>query len=198
MAARHFTGTDLVLASHNKGKLREFSGLLAPFGVKVKSAADLGLAVPEETEDTYAGNAKLKALAAVAATGLPALADDSGIDVAALDGKPGVQSARWAPDGDFHAAMGKIWRAVVHKSDHSARFVAVLCLAWPDQHVECFEGSIGGTLTWPPRGENGFGYDSFFVPVGQQMTFAELTNIEKQQISHRARAFRKLVSACFA
>lgn len=185
----------LVVASHNAGKVREIGALLAPFGFDVISAAALDLPEPEETEPTFVGNAVLKARAAAAASGLECLADDSGLVVAALDGAPGIYSARWAGAGkDFQHAMQRVWDELGQRnaSDLSARFVCVLALAKPDGAVETFEGLVDGKLVWPPRGEKGFGYDPIFVPVGQTRTFAEMEPEEKQPLTHRARAFAKL------
>lgn len=188
----------LVLASHNKGKLREFGGLLAPHGMELVSAGELGLPEPEETGDTFIANAAIKALAATQATGLPALADDSGIEVAALGGRPGVRTADWAmrPDGtrDYPAAMARI-AAEDASPDRRCAFVAVLVLAWPDGHTESFEGRVEGRWVAPPRGENGFGYDPMFVPAGEALTFGEMTPDQKARHSHRARAFAALASA---
>lgn len=196
--ARRFDEKRLVIASHNSGKVREIADLLRPFAVEVVSAADLGLPEPEETGTTFAANSELKARAAAAGSGLPALADDSGIAVSALGGEPGVLSARWAgPDRDFGAAMARVHEALGNSPDRSARFVCVLTLAWPDGHVESFEGTVEGTIVWPPRGERGFGYDPIFVPNGHDITFGEMDPDAKHRISHRAFAFRKLIGACF-
>lgn len=197
--ARRFNGRKLVIASHNTGKAREIAELLAPFGVAVVSVATLGLPEPEETGQTFAANAELKARAAASGSGLPALADDSGLEVAALKGAPGIHSARWAgPNKDFAAAMGKIEDALKGHRDRAARFVCALALAWPDGHCEVFEGRVDGHLVWPPRGSHGFGYDPIFVPKGFDRTFGEMDPAAKHAISHRADAFRKLVAACFA
>jgi XTP/dITP diphosphohydrolase len=196
--ARHFTGGKLVLASHNPGKVREIQDLLAPFGTDVISAGALGLPEPEETEDSFIGNAKLKAMAATKASGLPALADDSGMAVTALDGAPGIYSARWAgPTKDFGAAMAKVLKLLQPAADRSAEFVCALALAWPDGHCDCFEGRIPGTIIDAPRGNKGFGYDPIFLPVGGALTFGEMEAEAKHAISHRALAFRQLVEACF-
>lgn len=189
----------LVLASHNAGKLREFAELLAPHGMELVSAGELGLPEPAETGTTFIGNARIKALAATQATGLPALADDSGLEVAALGRAPGVYTADWAmrPDGtrDYAAAMARI-----AAGDGSARrrcaFVAVLVLAWPDGHTEAFEGSCEGHWVNPPRGVHGFGYDPMFIPDGAALTFGEMTPGEKARHSHRARAFAALAAGC--
>lgn len=188
----------VVVASHNAGKVREISELLLPFGAEVISAAALKLAEPEETESTFAGNAELKARAAAMASGLWALADDSGLEVFALDRAPGVYSARWAgPNKDFNAAMARVRRELDAKgaSDFSARFVCVLALAQPDGTVESFEGEARGHLVFPPRGDKGFGYDPIFVPDGHVETFGEMSSDEKLPLTHRARAFEKLVAA---
>ena len=191
---RPFLYDRLVIASHNPGKVDEIVALLAPFDV---AAASLGIPVPEETGNTFEANAALKARAAVEAAGLPALADDSGLVVPALGGTPGIYSARWAgPAKNFRVAMERVNREL-GDGDRSASFVAVLALAWPDGHVEVFRGEVSGTLTWPPRGDRGFGYDPMFIPVGGALTFGELDPAEKHRISHRARAFAKLVEGCF-
>ncbi len=174
---RRFEGGRLVVASHNPGKVREIAALLVPFDADPVSAASLELPEPEETEATFVGNAKLKALAAAGGAGLPALADDSGLCVDALGGAPGVLSARWAgPEKDFDAAMAKVQAALAGQGlDTSpARFVCALALAWPDGHVEVFEGDVAGALEFPPRGANGFGYDPIFVPEGGSLTFGEM------------------------
>ena len=197
MARRIEAGERLVIASHNPGKITEIAVLLAPFGVQTIGAGALGLAEPEETGATFDANAVLKARAAAEAAGLPALADDSGLVVPALGGAPGIYSARWAgPTKDFRIAMARVERELGGK-DRSAHFVAVLALAWPDGEVTTWRGEAPGHLTWPPRGERGFGYDPMFVPDGYDLTFGELGPDEKYQISHRARAFAKLVEACF-
>lgn len=200
---RKFTGARLVVASHNGGKVREIGDLIRPLGIEAVSAGDLGLPEPEETGKTFTANAELKALAAAKAAQLPALADDSGLSVDALDGEPGIYSARWAetPGGrDFGQAMEKVWRAVAAKGGDNlkAHFVCALSLAWPDGHVDTFEGKVHGTLTWPMRGVHGFGYDPMFVPDGYALTFGEMEAEAKHRISHRADAFRQLVDACFA
>jgi XTP/dITP diphosphohydrolase len=188
----------LVVASHNSGKVREIAALLAPLGVEAVSAGALGLPEPEETEATFVGNAALKASAAANASGLPALADDSGLEVFALGGDPGVYSARWAgEDRDFGRAMRKVWEALEAKQarDTAARFVCVLALAAPDGAVETFEGEAQGTIVWPPRGDKGFGYDPVFLPTGLDRTFGEMSHDEKLPLTHRARAFEKLLAA---
>lgn len=187
----------LVVASHNPGKVREIAALLAPLGLAVQSAGDLDLPEPDETETTFAGNALLKARAAAAASGLPALADDSGLCVAALDGAPGIYSARWAgPDKDFTRAMQQVWEAVTASGnpDRRASFTCVLALAFPDGRDEIFEGRVDGTLVWPPRGDRGFGYDPLFVPDGHTATFAEMDPGAKHAMSHRAHAFRQFLA----
>jgi XTP/dITP diphosphohydrolase len=197
---RLFDSERLVLASHNAGKLREIADLMAPYGIQVVSAATLGLPEPEETGTTFVANAELKARAAAEASGLPALADDSGLAVEALDGAPGIYSARWAgPTRDFAVAMARVQRELEARGamDRRACFVAALTLCWPDGHCESFEGRVHGTLTWPPRGNRGFGYDPIFVPDGYRETFGEMDPALKHAISHRAEAFRMLEAACF-
>ena len=190
-------GERLVIASHNPGKIEEIEALLARYGISVVSAAALGLPEPEETGASFEENAELKARAAMQGSGLLALADDSGLVVPALDGAPGIYSARWAgPDKDFRVAMEQVQRELGDKS-RRAHFVAVLALAWPDGEVALFRGEVEGHLTWPPRGERGFGYDPIFVLEGYEETFGEMEPAFKHQISHRARAFAKLVGACF-
>ena len=194
--ARPFTGDRLVIASHNPGKVEEISALLAPFAIDAVSAGALGVAEPEETGDSFEANAALKAKAAADASGLPAIADDSGLVVPALGGAPGIYSARWAgPAKDFRVAMQRVHRELGDR-DRSARFVAVLALAWPDGDLELFRGEVAGKLVWPPRGERGFGYDPMFVPEGGVATFGELDPAQKHRVSHRARAFAKLVDGC--
>ncbi|MDR3439646.1 RdgB/HAM1 family non-canonical purine NTP pyrophosphatase [Telmatospirillum sp.] len=198
MSRRKFTAERLIIASHNPGKVREIAELLAPFGTTVVSAGELGLPEPEETGQSFIENAELKAHAATQATGLPALADDSGLAVAALGGDPGIFSARWAgPTKDFDYAMKRIEKALADLPDRRAHFVCALSLAWPDGHVESFEGVVHGTLVWPPRGNLGFGYDPMFLPNGRTQTFGEMAPEEKHAISHRADAFHQLVDACF-
>lgn len=200
---RKFSGDTLVIASHNKGKIREIGELLAPFGVKVVSAGELGLEEPAETENTFAGNARIKAHYAAKKSGLPALSDDSGIMVDALDGAPGVYTADWAetPKGrDFPMAMGKVWdmlQEMKAPEPRTAHFNATLCLAWPDGHDEIFEGQVFGRIVWPMRGDNGFGFDPIFLPDGKTETFGEMDPAEKHAMSHRAVAFKKLVEGCF-
>ena len=198
----------LVIASHNQGKVREIRALLAPYGIEPVSAGDLGLPEPEETGLSFADNALLKARASAEGSGLVALADDSGLCVTALGGAPGVYTADWAekqgyeggPGRDWYMAMGKVEGKLAEqgpKADRSAAFVCTLALAWPDGHVEVFEGRVAGSLTWPPRGTLGFGYDPVFVPEGQRQTFAEIDPAAKHAVSHRADAFGKLVKAVF-
>jgi XTP/dITP diphosphohydrolase len=197
-------GETLVIASHNKGKLREFADLLGPHGLNAKLAGDLGLPEPDETGVTFEENAELKAVAAAKASGMPALADDSGVVVDALGGAPGVHSARWAdPDKNFARAMEKVEKGLrdvgaLTPAERSARFVSVLCLAFPDGTSEHWRGEIEGTMVWPPRGQNGFGYDPMFVPEGEIRTFGELTREQKHGRSHRARAFAKFAAARLA
>jgi len=189
----------LVIASHNPGKVQEITELLAPHGLSVISAASLGLPEPEETGATFTENAVLKAVAAATASGLPVLADDSGIAVTALGGQPGIYSARWAgPGKDFSVAMHRVERELAGTTDRSAAFVSALCLAWPDGRHETFEGRVEGTLVWPPRGNNGFGYDPMFVPEDRQQTFGEMDPAAKHALSHRSRAFAKLLARGFA
>lgn len=191
-------GTTLVVASHNQGKVREIKDLLAPFGIVTKGAAELGLPEPEETETTFAGNAALKARAAAKASGLPALADDSGLAVTALGGAPGIYSARWAGETkDFSFAMQRVERELKEKGaqDFSAKFVCALALAEPGKEPEIFEGEVHGRLLFPPRGTRGFGYDPIFVADGMSETFGEIEPARKHAMSHRARAFAKLVAA---
>ena len=205
-------GGRLVVASHNPGKLREIADLVRPYGLDCVSAGELGVSEPEETETTFAGNARLKALHSSRTTGLPALSDDSGLEVAALGGDPGVYSARWAgPTKDFALAMRKVhdgldatgsWTSV---GGPRANFTAALCLAWPDAYClpwpdggcQVFEGRVFGHLVWPPRGDQGFGYDPMFVADGETETFGEMAPDRKHAISHRARAFKLFVAACF-
>ena len=196
-------GDKLVLATHNPGKLREIAALIEPLGIACAGAEELGLPEPEEIGNTFVDNADLKAREAADLSGLPALADDSGLSVDALHGLPGIFSARWAEDDtgkrDFGRAMERVWREVEaagQDASRDAHFVCALSLAWPDDgQVQSFEGRVEGKLVWPPRGDNGFGYDPMFVPVGDDRTFGEFDPEEKHRISHRADAFRKLVSA---
>jgi XTP/dITP diphosphohydrolase len=202
MTRRLLRGTRLVVASHNTGKVREIFDLVAPYGLSVISAVELRLPEPEETGATFAANAGLKAAAAARAASLPALADDSGIEVPALGGAPGIYSARWAgPAKDFSVAMQKVAdelknRHAWTKPGPPATFVAVLCLAWPDGEAQVFEGRVDGHLVWPPRGTKGFGYDPMFVPEGHALTFGEMEPDAKHALSHRARAFQRFARAC--
>ncbi|MCD8570676.1 MAG: RdgB/HAM1 family non-canonical purine NTP pyrophosphatase [Alphaproteobacteria bacterium] len=183
----------LVLATHNQGKVREIGELLEGVVAEVKSVGELGLPEPEETGSTFAENALLKARAAAQGSGLPALADDSGLAVNALGGAPGIYSARWAgPEKDFALAMNTVNESLNEFEDKSAAFVCALALVWPDGREEVFEGRADGHIVWPPRGDQGFGYDPIFVPDGLQTTFAEMSPAHKQQLSHRAKAFKKL------
>lgn len=194
---RKLNEKQIVLASHNKGKLKEIGHLLKPFGISVISASDLGLNEPEETENNYAGNARIKAHFAAKASGKPALSDDSGFSVEILDGAPGVYSADWAETSNgrnFSMAMSKVWDKIQHaEKPCKAKFCCTLCLAWPDGHDELFEGSINGKIAWPPRGNNGFGYDPMFIAEGMHQTFGEMLPTDKHLISHRADAFKKLI-----
>jgi XTP/dITP diphosphohydrolase len=195
---RKLGGTRLVIASHNPGKLREIAELLAPFGVEALSAGAFGLPEPEETGESFEENAAIKARAAAEGTGLPALADDSGLVVPALGGAPGIHSARWAgPGKDFAVAMARVEQELTGKDDRRAHFVCALCLAWPDGDKTTFLGRVDGKLVWPPRGERGFGYDPIFRPEGYDVSFGEMEPRHKHAISHRARAFGKFVAACF-
>jgi XTP/dITP diphosphohydrolase len=197
-------GDTLVIASHNPDKVREIAGLLVPFGLKTRSAADLDLPEPEETGLTFEANARLKAVTAAIASGLPALADDSGLVVDALAGEPGVHSARWAgPDRDFVRVMRDLEKRLVAcgattPDKRRARFVAVVCLASPEGRAEVFRGEVEGTLVWPPRGAGGFGYDPMFQPRGHDRTFGEMSVAEKHALSHRARALAAFVKARLA
>lgn len=201
---RRFQGEQLLVATHNAGKLEEIAALLAPFGVVVVGAADLGLPEPPETGTTFVENARIKAHTAAQATGLPALSDDSGIEVSALGDAPGVYTADWAetPTGrDFGLAMARTWEALEAAQapePRLARFCCTLVLAWPDGQDEVFRGAIPGRIVWPMRGHQGHGYDPIFQPDGHGLTFGEMDRWQKNQISHRADAFRKLVAGCFA
>ena len=201
---RKFTDPRLVVATHNTGKLLEIADLLKPYGVELSSNADHGLREPEETETTFVGNARIKAHAAARATGLPALADDSGIEIDGLGGAPGVYTADWAetPNGrDFVMAMTRSWNeleAASASEPRTARFCSTLVLAWPDGHDEVFAGVMAGQIVWPMRGDQGHGYDPIFQPEGYDVTFGEMNRWEKNKISHRADAFAKLVAGCFA
>jgi XTP/dITP diphosphohydrolase len=190
-------GQRLAIATHNEGKRREIEALLAPFGIEIVGAGALGLPEPEETGDSFEANAELKARAAADAGGLPALADDSGLVVPALNGAPGIYSARWAgPQRDFALAMARVERELAGNPDRRAYFVAVLALAWPGGAIETWRGEVQGTLVWPPRGGNGFGYDPMFRPDGETMTYGEMSPAEKNRTNHRARAFAKFRAAC--
>ena len=201
---RRLESKDLVIATHNAGKLAEFRELLAPYGINVISAGDLGLEEPEETESTFAGNARIKAHFAARESGLPALSDDSGICVEALDGAPGVHTADWAetPEGrNFPMAMKKVWDLLEAQNAPEPRracFICTLCLAWPDGHDEIFEGRVDGRLVWPMRGDHGFGFDPIFLPDGESQTFGEMNPARKKEISHRSDAFRKLIRGSLA
>ena len=203
----------IVVASHNQGKIREIADLIGPFGFSAKSAAELNFVEPDETGTTFEENARIKALASATASGLPALSDDSGLVIDALNGDPGVYTANWAelPDGsrDFAMAMEKVEKALqargaTQENQRSCRFVSVLCLGWPDGHTEIFRGEVEGHVVWPPRGTAGFGYDPVFKPVGHERTFGEMSAEEKhgwkpgdaEALSHRARAFKLFVETC--
>lgn len=196
-----FTGTRLLIATHNAGKLHEMRGIFEPLGITVEGAAEHDLPEPAETETSFVGNARIKAIAAMQATGLPALADDSGIEIDALDGAPGVYTADWAETEhgrDFAMAMEKTNRLLEEKNaphPRTARFCATLVMAWPDGREDVFEGHVDGSLVWPPRGRDGHGYDPIFMPAGYDITFAEMSWEQKNRISHRARAVEKLVTA---
>jgi XTP/dITP diphosphohydrolase len=208
MRHRQLSGR-LVIATHNPGKLAELRELLAAYGIEAVSAGELGLTEPEETGKTFAANARIKATTAANASGIPAFADDSGLVVDALAGEPGIHSARWAgPDKDFASAMATVHGKLIERGAKSAerrraQFVSALCVAWPDGHIEEFEARVGGTLVWPPRGNQGFGYDPMFLPDGHTRSFGEMSSEEKhglpprgRGLSHRARAFLKLAEAC--
>jgi len=208
MAHRPISGR-LVIATHNAGKLAEMRELLSPYGIEAVSAGELGLGEPDETAVTFRDNARIKAVAAAKASGLPSFSDDSGVVVEALGGEPGIYSARWAgPNKDFRAAMQLIEDKLTESgattpAQRRAAFVSALCVAWPDGHVEDFEARVDGTLIWPPRGDKGFGYDPMFVPDGHTRTFGEMSSEEKHGLpprgaglSHRARAFMQLAEAC--
>ena len=201
---RRFTDKRLLIATHNAGKLEEMVHLLAPYGIEVIGAADLDLPEPEETEATFVGNARIKALSAVQETGLPALADDSGIEIDALNGAPGVYTADWAQTShgrDFAMAMERTHReleALNAPHPRTARFTCTLLLAWPDGHEEIFEGHVNGRVDWPMRGEQGHGYDPIFIPDGYDITFGEMDRWAKNKLSHRAVAVEKLLKGCFA
>ncbi|MEL7252675.1 MAG: RdgB/HAM1 family non-canonical purine NTP pyrophosphatase [Pseudomonadota bacterium] len=200
---RKFDGSELLVATHNQGKLEEIAHLLSDFGVSVVGAGEKGLIEPEETETTFIGNARIKAHAAAKATGLPALSDDSGLEIDVLDGAPGVYTADWAETGhgrDFEMAMTKAHDAILATgadAPWTARFCCTLFMAWPDGHDEVFPGTVEGQITWPMRGSQGHGYDPIFVPNGYDVTFGEMDRWEKNRMSHRADAFAKLVEGCF-
>ena len=197
--------TKIIVASHNQGKVREIRELLAPLGVETMSAAELNLPEPEETETSFAGNARLKALAAAKAAGIPALSDDSGLAVDALDGAPGIYAARWAEKPKFEGGGRDFDMAMWHVHDQmeqkggpkTARFICALCLAFPDGHTEIYEGKVEGEMVWPPRGDKGFGYDPVFQAMGDSLTFAQIDPVEKHAKSHRADAFEKFLKAQF-
>jgi len=202
--ARHFSLPKLVVATHNRGKAGEIRAMLKPFGVEIVSAGELGLPAPDETGVTFEENATLKALAATRGSGLPVLADDSGLSVHALDGEPGVHTADWeGPERDAMVGMRRIQdefakrRVADTDAARTATFHCVLALAWPDEHLELVHGTLDGRIVWPPRGQGGHGYDPCFQPIGEHRTTAEMTDAEKNAISHRGRAFRLLVEACF-
>ena len=198
MTARKLTEPKIVLATHNPGKVVEIKALLEPFGTDVVAAGDLGLPEPVEDAPDFIGNAKIKALASATASGMPALADDSGLCVNALGGEPGIYSARWAgPSKDFNIAMTRVAGGLSDHEDRSAYFVCALCLAWPDGHTEAFQGEVHGDLVWPARGDRGFGYDPMFIPTGFDITFGEMDPDKKHGMSHRHHAFVQLVDACF-
>ncbi len=190
----------IVVATHNKGKLKEINALLAPFGVNAVSAGEMGVDEPEETEATFIGNSLLKARHSAKITNLPALADDSGLEVFGLDNAPGIYSARWAGENkDFNAAMSRVEKELKEKNtqNNGARFVCALALVWPDGTQKVFEGYVEGHLEFPPRGENGFGYDPIFVPNGFDITFGEMDADKKHAMSHRANAFKQLIAEVF-
>lgn len=200
---RKFEGKTLLVATHNKGKLEEMAHLLEPFGVSVVGAGEMNLPEPDETEDSFVGNARIKAHAAAKATGLPALSDDSGLTIDALDGAPGVYTADWAETGngrDFAMAMTRAHDEIITSDaaqPWTAQFRCTLVLAWPDGHDEVFEGVAPGQITWPMRGKDGFGYDPIFIPEGYDVTFAEMDRWEKNKMSHRGAAVAKFVAGCF-
>lgn len=200
---RKFNDKKLVIASHNQGKVKEIKDLLLPYKIEVVSGGEFNLAEPEETADSFSGNAAIKSKYFAEKTGLPSLSDDSGLVVPALGGAPGIYSARWAgPEKDFLAAMRKVEHALkeIHAGakDYAAHFVCALSLTWPDMHTEIFEGKVFGKLVFPPRGKQGFGYDPIFIPKNYNITFGEMNPHEKHMISHRANAFNKLIKGCFA
>jgi XTP/dITP diphosphohydrolase len=196
MARRLVAGNKLVIATHNNGKLVEMADLLRPYGLEAVSAGGLGLPEPEETGSTFEENAAIKAHAAASASGLPSLADDSGLVVSGIGGAPGIYSARWAVNKDFAPAMARVERELGDNPDRRAYFVAVLALAWPDGHLENFRGEVHGSVAFPPRGTLGFGYDPIFQPEGMGESFGELDSERRMRISHRTVAFRQLAGAC--
>jgi XTP/dITP diphosphohydrolase len=203
--SRRFSGQRLLVATHNRGKLNELTRLLAPHGIAVIGATELELAEPEETGASFSANARIKAIAASGAAGLPALADDSGLEVVGLDGRPGVHTARWAgPERDFTAAMRRVRDELAARfgsfaaADKRAAFVCALCLAWPDGHLEEVEARTTGMIAPEPRGEHGFGYDPLFIPDGEARTFGQMLHEEKAALSHRAKAVALLLERCFA
>ena len=196
---RMFCGEQLVIATHNQGKVSEVTDLISPYVREVFSATELGLKEPLENGSSFVANAELKAVAATKGVGMPALADDSGLVVHSLGGEPGIYSARWAgPSKDFFIAMNMIEQRLRGAKDRNACFTCALCLAWPDGNLVTVEGHVHGKLVWPPRGNRGFGYDPIFVATGHEITFGEMAPKEKQKISHRSDAFKKLLTACFS
>jgi XTP/dITP diphosphohydrolase len=196
--ARLFQESKLLIASHNKGKIQDLKLLLAPYPIAIVTASELNLPEPEETEDTFKGNACLKALYAAKATGLAALADDSGLVIPALNGQPGVYSSRWAgPEKDFSKAIQRIEKELQGKTDRNAYFASAIALAWPDGHVECFEEHLQGRLVFPPRGSKGFGYSPIFMPDGHTLTIGEMEPQVRNSLSHRFKAISTLVANCF-
>lgn len=193
---RQLTSKKLVLASHNKGKLQEIAELLKPYDIEVLSSSYLNLPDIEETGTSFVENAKLKALAVAKASNLPALADDSGLEVHALDNRPGIFSARFVENGDYYKAMEKLYKEALAKSSLTANFTCALAIAYPDGETQTFEGKVFGSLSWPPQGTNGFGYDPFFIPEGFDKSFGVLPKEIKQEISHRSKALHKFIKAC--
>ena len=195
---RKFLEKEIIIASHNPGKVREIRKLLEPFCVKVISAGELGLPEPVEDGTTFTENSVIKAMSSAKGSGIPAVADDSGLSIHSLNGDPGVYSARWAgPKKDFNLAMEKIQIRLKNFEKKNAHFTCALSIAWPDGHTESFNGEVHGEITWPPRGKNGFGYDPIFIASGMNKTFAELEPKSKHMISHRSVAFKKLIKGCF-
>ena len=198
MICRHFSESTLIIASHNRDKVHELYDLLVPFVSHLGMASDFSLSAPDEVGDSFLTNAEIKARVTAMSTGFPALGDDSGLVVPSLDGQPGIYSARWAgPEADFDKAMQRVQELLGDTKDRSASFVCALCLAWPDGHTESVEAWIDGILVWPPQGQNGFGYDPMFQPLGYSVTFGVMTPQEKQVISHRTLAVQKLITRCF-